>query len=248
MLVPTHFELSRSRLLAFLDELEKTDDTARSIYLPPSQPLSRVEDLLRNIVGTDEIHTDLAALSSGSETGAVVFWGVSRRSLVLPPFPIYEQYLTFGYDVDPLRSLLQQDFIVGLILIRMGAFAVGVCHGEELIASKVGTGLIHARHRKGGSSQRRFERHREKQVEQFVLRVCGHIQKHLGTYARALDYVIYGGARTTILELRKRCSFLSQFDNRALPPILDIPEPRQVVLEGSVSKVWSSKIVDWREA
>jgi len=248
MLVSTHFQLSRSRLFTFLDELKKTDDIARSLYLPPRQPLSLVEDLLRSVIGTDEIPADLVSLSAGSETGAVVLWGMSRRCLVLPPFPVVEQYLTFGYDVDPLRSLLQQDFIIGLILIRLGAFAVGVCHGEKLIASKVGTGLIHARHRKGGSSQHRFERHREKQIEQFVLRVCGHVQERFGAHAQILDYVVYGGARTTILELRKRCSFLLQFDNRTLPPLLDIPEPRQTVLEAAVGKTWSSKIIEWHES
>ena len=247
MLVPTRFQFSRSRLIAFLDKLEKADDAARSLYLPPGQPLARVEDLLRNMLGTDEIPTGLSTLAAGSETGAVVFWGGSRKCLVLPPFPIEEQYLTFGYDVEPLRYMLQQDFTIGLILIRLGAFAVGVCRGEELITSKVGTGLVHARHRKGGSSQHRFERRREKQIEQFVLRVCSHVQERLGAHSRALDYVIYGGARTTILELRKRCSFLLQFDDRILPPLLDIPEPRQTVLEAAVGKTWSTKIVEWRE-
>jgi len=248
MLVSTRFQLSRSRLFAFLDKLEKADGIARSLYLPPRQPLSVVRDLLRSIVGTDEIPAELSSLSAGSETGAIVFWGMSRKCLVLPPFPVREQYLTFGYDLDPLRSLLQQDFIIGLILIRLGAFAVGVCQGEKLITSKVGTGLIHARHRKGGSSQHRFERHREKQIEQFVLRVCGHVQERLGIHARALDYVIYGGARTTILQLKKRCAFLSQFDARELPPLLYIPEPRQAVLEAAVGKIWSTKIVEWHEA
>jgi hypothetical protein len=247
MLRPTHFQLSRSRLVAFLNDLEKAGDAARSLYLPPNHPLARVENLLRNMMDADEIPSGLSAFCAGSETGAIVFWGGPRKCLILPPFPTEEQYLTFGYDVEPLRSLLQQDFTIGLILIRLGSFAVGVCRGEALITSKVGTGFVHSRHRKGGSSQHRFERRREKQIEQFVLRVCGHVQERLGVHGRLLDYVIYGGARTTILELRKRCSFLLQFDDRTLPPLLDIPEPRQAVLEAAVGKTWSSKIVEWRE-
>ncbi len=248
MLIPTRFQLSRSRLVVFLNELEKAGNEARSLYLLPSQPLTRVESLLRNMIDADEIPSGLSAFCAGSETGAIVFWGGQLKCLILPPFPTEEQYLTFGYDVEPLRDLLQQEFTIGLILIRLGSFAVGVCRGETLVTSKVGTGLIHSRHRKGGSSQHRFERRREKQIQQFVLRVCGHVQERLGVHDRLLDYVIYGGARTTILELRKRCSFLLQYDDRTLPLLLDIPEPRQAVLEAAIGKTWSSKIVEWREA
>ena len=239
--------LSRLRLLAFLDNMEKVGGAARSLYLPPGQPLPEVEDLLRNVLSGDEANSDIAKLAADSKTGAVVFWGLSRRCLIMPPFPIKEKYLTLDCDVKPLRSLLQPDFLIGLILVRLGAFAIGICRGEELIASKVGTGLIHGRHKKGGSSQHRFERHRDKQIEQFVVRVSHHVQEQLEPHARVLDYVVYGGSRTAMLELRKRCQFLRQFDEHTLPPLFDVPDPRQRVLEAAVGKTWSSTLVLWDE-
>jgi hypothetical protein len=51
---------------------------------------------------------------------------------------------------------------------------------------------VHSRHRQGGSSAHRFERHREKQIESFFTRVCGHAQEHLEPYLKQLDHVIYG--------------------------------------------------------
>jgi len=33
-----------------------------------------------------------------------------------------------------------------------------------------------------------------------------------------------------------------------LPPLLDIPDPRQAVLEEAVGRVWSSTVVEWEEA
>ena len=75
--------------------------------------------------------------------------------------------------------------------------------------------------------------------------MCEHIREHLGPHAQALDYVVYGGARTTILLLRKQCPFLGQLDRHILPPLLDIPEPRQAVLEKAVGRVWSSSIIEW---
>lgn len=245
MLTTKRFMLSRLRMLAFLNELEDVDGVAQSLYLSPGQNLSEVEVLLSKTFGDKEVPADLPGIATGSETGVVVFWGAAQIRLVLPPFPIRETYLTFGYDIEPLLSLLQHDYKIALILVRLGAFAVGVCEGEELITSKVGTGLIHGRHKKGGSSQRRFERHRGKQVEQFMERVGRHVQERLEPYERILDYIVYGGSKTAILELRKRCRFLGQFDERTLPPLLDIAEPRQAVLESAVGKAWSSKVIEW---
>ena len=245
MLVSRRFQLRRLKMLGLLDELEAAGGKAKSLYVPPGLSLPEVESLLHVVLEAEPIPPNLAELAAGSETGAVLFWGSSRRCLVVPPFPVTEKYLTHDYDVEPLRSLLQHDFTLALILVRLGAYAIGICQGEKLIVSKVGTGLVHARHKKGGSSQRRFERHREKQIEYFLDRVCGHAKERLEPTAEALDYVVYGGARTTILSLRKRCPFLARFDNRTLPPLLNIPEPRRAVLEAAIGQVWSSGVTEW---
>jgi len=247
MLMSRHFLLRRLKMLSFLDELETSGGEAKSLYIPSGLLLPELESLPQIVLGVQEIPPGLVELAAGSETGAIVFWGSSRKCLVLPPFPVTERYLTDGYDVEPLRSLLRHDFTLALILVRLGAYAVGVCHGETLIVSKVGTGLVHARHKKGGSSQHRFARHREKQIEQFMARVCGHAREQIEPYVQALDYVVYGGARVTIRSLRKRCSFLSQFDNCALPPLLDIPAPRKAVLEAAIGQVWSSSLTEWHD-
>ena len=245
MLVSKRFFLGRAKMLAFLDELEAADSAARSLYIPPGLSRTEVEDSLKEVLNTPDIAANMTELAASSATGVVIFWGASRRFLVSPPFPITEKHFAPGYSVEPLRTLLRHDFSVALILVRLGSYAVGICRGESLIASKVGTGLVHGRHKKGGSSQQRFQRHREKQIESFLDRVCGHIKEKLEPQARTLDYLVYGGARTTILSLQKRCPFLQQFDNRTLAPLLDIPDPRQAVLETAVGRIWSSKVVEW---
>jgi hypothetical protein len=181
-----------------------------------------------------------------SRTGACLYWGAVKR-LVLPPFPLANSAILAGYDTAPMISLLQQDRRIGLVLVRLGAYAIGVCNGEVLVESKVGTGLVHGRHRQGGSSAQRFRRHREKQIEQFLIRVRERVQEHLGPYLDSLDHAIYGGAWTTIELLQKRCPCLAQLENRTLPPLLDIPDPRQSVLESVVRRIWSSRVVEWYE-
>ena len=234
-------------MLGFLDELAMTEGNAISVYLPQGTPQTRVENLLGQVLAATAIPPGVAEVMAGSAMGAAVFWSPLQIYLALPPFPIAEEYITNGYDIGPLYSLLSHDFLIGLVLVRLGAYSIGVCQGTKLIDSKTGTGLVHARHKKGGSSQARFARHREKQIEQFLARVCGHVREHIEPHARSLDYLVYGGARTTILSLRKRCSFLSQFEDRILRMLLDIPEPRQAVLEKAVGTVWSTDIIEWCE-
>ncbi len=247
MLVSKQLRLSKSKMLRFLEVLEGTAGGVKSLYLPPGVTAADIETSLQALADIKDVIGEATRLVSRSETGAAVFWGSERRCIVLPPFPVTERKFTIGYDVGLLRSSLMRELTIAIVLVRLGAYAVGVCQGEKLVASKVGTGLVHARHRQGGSSSRRFARHREKQIEYFLGRVCEHAREKLEPYTRSANYVVYGGARTTILLLQKRCPFLSQFDGCELPPLLTIPDPRQAVLESAVGDVWSSGITEWRE-
>jgi hypothetical protein len=245
MFISSRFRLGRPQMLGFLGELAVTEGNAISVYVPQGTTPARVDNLLGQVFAPTAIPPGMAELIAGSGMGAVVFWSAPQMYLVLPPFPISEEYITNGYDIGLLRSLLSHDFLIALVLVRLGAYSIGVCRGTELIDSKTGTGLVHARHKKGGSSQARFARHREKQIEQFLERVCGHVRQHIEPHARPLDYLVYGGARTTILLLRKRCPLLSQFDDHILRMLLDIPEPRKAVLEKAIGAVWSTDVIEW---
>ena len=246
MLVAQRFYLRREKMLTFLNELKEADDNARSLYIPAGLSPQQIVDLTKK-VDLENAAPQMAGLAAGSQSGAVIFWSQPQKYLIAPPLPVVEERLDHGFFVKPLSSLLSHDFQIGLILIRLGAYAIGLCRGEGLVASKVGTGNIHARHRQGGSSQMRFQRHREKQIESFLIRACSHIEEILRPEAKSIDYIVYGGARTTIVLLRKRCSFLWQFDDRCLPALLDISEPRQPVLETAVGRIWSSMVVEWHD-
>jgi hypothetical protein len=247
MIMSRRFRLGRLKMLGFLDELASTKGKAVSLYLPQGVTEDRVEGLLGKVSATSTTLPGAVEAAAGSGKGAAFFWSPTRTYLVLPPFPFVEDYMTHGYEVELLRSLLSHDFVVAIVLVRLGAYSIGICRGTELVDSKTGTGLVHARHKKGGSSQARFARHREKQIEQFLIRVCGHVREHVEPHAPSLDYLVYGGARTTIVLLRKRCPFLHQFDDRILRMLLDIPEPRQPVLEKAIGAIWSTDIIEWCE-
>ena len=234
--------LSRAKTLDFLVELEKmSGDEAWSLYLPPGLPQS--EEVPEQM----KIFPEIVELARNSKTGAVLFWSSEHKYLVLPPFPVTARTTTQGILIEPLHSMLKHNYRIALVLVRLGAYAIGIGDSENLANSKVGTGLVHGRHKKGGSSQARFRRHREKQIESFLIRVCRHAREQLEPQATTLDYIVYGGARTTIQLLQKQCPFLEKLNIPALPPLLEIPEPRQAVLSTAISRVWSSTVVEWQE-
>jgi peptide subunit release factor 1 (eRF1) len=236
-------------MLGLLDELEADNRPSTSLYLPYSATMLEVEKALRAPLGhgLEEVLPDITDAIARSATGAVIFWGEQAKYLVMPPFPIKEKLFASGYDVEPLRSMLQQDLLLALVLVRLGAYAVGMFKGQKLLSSKVGTGLVHSRHSKGGSSARRFERHREKQIEYFFERVCRHVREHLEPHLQQIDYVIYGGERHTLLSFRKQCQFLQKFDDRTLSSLLNVREPKQAALEAAISQAWSSEVIQWQE-
>jgi hypothetical protein len=235
-------------MLDFLEKLSVTpDEELTTLYLPPHLPTSELESLLSEVPAPPDIPAGLTNITCRSITGAVIFWSNQNNYLVIPPFTIIEKNITRSLDIKPLRSMLSREYLIGLVLVRLGSYAIGLCRDEKLVSSKVGTGLVHGRHRQGGSSAHRFERHRDKQIEYFLTRVCRHAREHLEPYVKSMDYIVYGGARTTILLLQKRCPLLGKLETPTLPPLLDIPEPRQAVLETAVNRVWSSTVYEWQE-
>ena len=245
-LVSRKFFLRRSKMQEFLDKLEETPDPdATSMYITQGLSVSEIEDLLGK-AGTQSIPDELTQVAADAKNGVVLFWGNARKYLVLPPFPLEKKAILGGYSTEPLRQLISSDFKIGLVLVHLGTYAIGICHGEKLITSKVGTGLVHGRHKKGGSSQQRFQRRRQNQAREFLDRVCLHVHEQFEPQAGRISYIAYGGPRQTVLQLQKRCPFLKAFEGRTLP-LLDIPALRQRVLETAVGSVWSSCIIEWQE-
>jgi hypothetical protein len=234
-------------MLKLLDELDTTPGRAVSLYIAPGVPLPKVEKMLITTPGTQTVFWDVVGEIAKSTTGVVLFWGEYLKYLVMPPFPVEESPVFQGYETGPLRSLIQKDYIIALILVRLGAYAIGVFQGEKLLSSKVGTGLVHARHKKGGSSQHRFERHRDKQIEFFFGNVCSRLQEQVGPYSNRIDYVFYGGERTTIGNFKKQCNYSKNLESHTVETLLNIRKPKQAPLEEAIGIVWTSRVVQWHD-
>jgi len=245
MLSAIHYRISRTRLLSLLEEIKANSAEIASLYIPPDSSQTTMERMLLNLADVSPVLLDLKKSIAGSPTGAVVFWGPEHRYLVMPPFPINEEISSSSCDIEPLYTLLHREYLLGLVIVRLGAYGIGVYKGETMLSSKAGTGLVHARHRQGGSSAHRFERHRDKQIEMFFTRVCSHIREQFEPYARQMDYIIYGGTKETVLDFRKQCRFLQEFNKQTLDLLLNIREPKKSGLEEGIREAWSSRIIRW---
>jgi hypothetical protein len=239
--------LNRQATLEYLESLAGVPGKAAAFCLPPRLAPDETQNVCKLGEIPQDIHPHLIKLAAGSRTGCYVFWSAAQKCLVVPPFPATEKQAVLPLDLAQVRTQLQKDLTIALVLVRLGSYAVGVSRGEKLLSSKVGTGLVHGRHRQGGSSSHRFERHRDKQIETFLNRVCEHVHEIIGPYVKQLDYIVYGGARETILQAQKYCPLLMKMETPVLPPLLDIPDPRLPVLEKALARVWSSTVVEWVE-
>jgi len=186
---------------------------------------------------------DALASELDSETGAVFFWSEARRLVVLPPFPLREASFRAGCDPLPLRSLLSQPPRVGVVLLRLGRYAVGLFEGERLIDSKTGHRFVKGRHKAGGQSAQRFVRIREKQIREMFDKACEAVQARFEPVERDLDHVFLGGDRHTLGAFLKRCPYLRRLEDRTMKRLLPVARPSQDALEAIPREIFKSQVL-----
>lgn len=225
---------SKRRLLGLLDELECSGVYDRTLYVRPGESGGP-----RPSRAVSEALSALAA----DETGAVVFGGVGRAVAVAPPFPLGVSGVCEGVDATPLRELMARDVVVGVVLLRLRRYAVGVLRGETLAASKTDTRYVKNRHRKGGSSQRRFERSRERLVRELFDKTCEVTQQLFSPHEREMDYILLGGERHTLRAFVERCGYMGRNRSKTLSRVISVRTPNNAALGEIAREVWQSRMV-----
>jgi len=235
-------ELTPRRLETLLAELEACPGDWLTVCLPPGTRPSPNESLAPNQAPwLAEI--DALAGELDLETGAVFFWSDARRLVVLPPFPLHEARCRAGCDASPLRSLLSQPRTVGVVLLRLGHYAVGLFEGERLVDSKTGHRFVKGRHKAGGQSAQRFVRIREKQIREMFDKACEAVQARFEPVERELDHVFLGGDRHTLGAFLKRCPYLRRLEDRTMKRLLPVARPSQDALEAMPREIFKSQVL-----
>jgi len=124
------------------------------------------------------------------------------------------------------------DRTVGVLLVRLGGYAVGVFSGSppQLASSKTGRRLVHGRSAAGGWSQHRFARRRENQAATALRAAADAAAGIFGPYgAGGLDAVVLGGDKRSVAGLRGDPR-LAQYLSLATDRFLTVPDPGPGVL------------------
>ncbi len=232
--------MGKAGLRRFLAELAARPDGFRSDYLPHNgAPPARQAGAEAGFVPLG----DATAEAGRSATGLAVFRGSEYAAAVAPPFPLRADLHADGFDAEPLLAMLDTEYCVGIVLLRLGRYAVGVAQGDKLVASKTGSRYVKNRHRKGGSSAGRFARSRERLVRELYDKCCEVTRAVFAAHEDSIDYVLLGGERHTLNGFRKRCGYVGDFGDALLERVLEVDRPGQRALEGIGAQVWMSSVV-----
>jgi Actinobacteria/chloroflexi VLRF1 release factor len=144
--------------------------------------------------------------------------------------------------LDALHAHLAAPRRIGIVLVRLGGYSVGVAVGGAVERSTTGARPVHGRTRKGGSSSGRFARRRDNQARVALDAAADAVARFLLPVAGTLDAVVLGGDAAALDELRadRRLTVLLA---RAEPRVLDVPEPRRAVLDEAARRACAVEIV-----
>jgi hypothetical protein len=144
--------------------------------------------------------------------------------------------------LDALHAHLAVPRRVGIVLVRLGGYSVGVAVGGVVQTSSTGARPVHGRNRKGGSSSGRFARRRDNQARVALDAAADAVARVLLPRADDLDAVVLGGDTAALDDLRadRRLAALLA---RAEPRVLDVPEPRRAVLDDAARRARAVEIV-----
>ena len=242
MEVAERYYMTRSRLERWLAELEQPEGERVALYVRPGHLFPYLESVAHACGKWLQEMRGLPASLAESETGLVLFWSDDRKYVLLPPFPIDLNQFFPAWDASYLRTLLDKKYLLGVVLLRLGGYSVGVFEGDRLLTCKTGTRFVKGRHRAGGQSQRRSERRREEQSRELFDKACSVVATKFADYEKRLDYVFLGGDKRTLRSFLKRCEYLQGLADKTLARVLNVGKPRYEALCNAPTQIWKTRV------
>ncbi len=143
----------------------------------------RLQDALKNVIQRLKLQKEIP------ENGLAIFAGtfvandseseVLNVEELVPPEPItaYLYEVDDHFRLEPLREMLRDERVVGLVAMDSKEASFGILDGERLELIENITSGIPGKSGKGGESQRRYERERDMELTYFFHRVAEHATK-----------------------------------------------------------------------
>jgi peptide chain release factor subunit 1 len=197
-------KLRLKKLLTALGSKEGRHTELISLYVPPDRQISDVMNNLRQEQSTatniksrttkknvldalEKVMQQLRLFHTPPENGLVIFSGAIPQNgagsekietyVLEPPEPISLYYYRCDqqFHLDPLTNMLTERDTYGIVVIDGNETTIATLRGRTLdIIERLTSGLP-PKHRAGGQSQRRFERLREAEVNEYYKRIGRHL-------------------------------------------------------------------------
>ena len=197
-----------------------------SLYIPPNKPISEVIGYLRQEYATaanikskstrknvqDAIESAIQRLklfNRAGPTGLVIFSGAIPQNggpgtekievyHIIPPEPIniFLYRCDSSFYLEPLKDLLKEKDVYGVLVIDNEEAAVAVIKGRRIAELKTFTSGVPGKHRAGGQSARRFERLREMNLNEYYKRVAKHANEIFLKYPEIKGVILAGPGPT----------------------------------------------------
>jgi peptide chain release factor subunit 1 len=235
------------KLIAWLSNKGSKDRDFISLYIPGEKSIDDVVEFLKKEYASAALSTrsveacfqdvlknviqHLKLLREIPENGLALFAGtfVSNNpgSKVLnveelsPPEPIiaFLYVIDNHFHLEPVREMLRNQRIVGIIAMDSKEASYGLLNGKKLEIIENITSGIHGKSGKGGSSQRRYERERDSELIYYFHRVAEHATEAFLKKHKVTSFII-GGPGTTKEEFLA-CDFLHYELKNVLLNIVD---------------------------
>ncbi len=183
-----------------------------------------------------------------SENGIVLINAEVRPSVpqprmaLIPPFPIGTASESNSFD--QLRSFASEPRTLGIILLRLGHFAVGIAENGVLVTTKTGSRYVKGQHRKGGQSSNRFRRNREKWIRELFDEAGEIASSRFNDYPGRIEHLALGGDRVVLGRFLKRVKLPDDLAERVLPTRLSVDRPGRAALDSAVHDAWSFRLFE----
>ncbi len=233
------------------------DDLQRLIYEVDGMPLrefwslnltsSDIETVSVSNVDQERWITEIREVMKGDvrvkNHGLIVIWSDPVKLLINTPKFFSEKISEGCFELHSIKEIFKRQLTIGVVLLRLGYYAVGIFRGDELVVSKSGSRYVHGRHKKGGSSQARFQRIRNKQAFEIYKKTCEVTRGQFVPYERYIDHIFLGGESHVLGDFIDVCTYLHKHKRIVADKILEIRRPGQKALEGILRQIWTSRVV-----
>ncbi|RLI83366.1 peptide chain release factor 1 [Archaeoglobales archaeon] len=195
-----------------------------TLYIPPDKNIADVASQLRSelsqasnikskqtrtnvLAGLEAILNRLKFFRKPPKNGMVIISGVVNingkekhiTEIIEPPEPVpmYKYHCDSKFFLDPLKEMLKEKKIYGLIVLDRREATVGILKGKRIEVLDYDTSMVPGKHRQGGQSSVRFERLREIAIHEFYKKVGEMSSEALLPYKDKLVGILIGGPSPT---------------------------------------------------